>query len=131
MRALIISEETKADIAWRVKFAESNVVSFRDVMRTANYVQMPIGDDPNFVLNIEQGFRVVFSIEKQPAGISVRHLSVSVDHPAKSPSIPAVEEILRLYGFQHPSILDGKLKIDLEKPANGRGVAINIWEKIK
>jgi len=55
------------------------------------------GDDPNFVMHIEHGFRCVFTYTAVPGGL-YRHLSVSVTGP-KYPSPAAIAAIAELFEF--------------------------------
>jgi hypothetical protein len=126
MRPLIIDEMTKDKCAALVRYAEKDIVTMDDLLDTVNKQRLPIGDDPGHVIIISVGYRCVFSIEDQPAG-KVRHLSISIDAPGKLPSVPACEEIIKLFGF------DGELydcKLGFEDIAPGHQ-AINILEIIK
>ena len=124
MRPLVIGNEEKQSIARVIEFAEKHPLT-RAVMekRMENPDFSPPGDNPNFVCDIPVGFKCVFTIEEQPVGWS-RHLSVSVDDPQKMPSIPAVEMLMKEFGFK------GSLKecyVYLEDNISPK--AVNIIEK--
>src|SRR6266446_6939618 len=102
MRALLIDDEAKHKIALLRKYAEAHRFSF-DVMKdlvNLGKTAPPAGDDPNFRIDLERGFRVVYTQEyhPEPAGLC-HHLSVSVDRPNKLPHPFAVAEIARLFGM--------------------------------
>jgi hypothetical protein len=86
----------------------------------------PPGDNKNFVVEIPVGYRVVYTIEDQPAG-KVRHLSVSVDKAGKVPSITAVQEIMRMIGFKGEL---NECKVDFERFSENQD-AINVLEVIR
>jgi hypothetical protein len=99
MRAMVIDDNVKRDLERLAAYAEKHVLSMDELLDMVNKQAPPPGDNKNFVVEIPFGYRVVYTIEDQPAG-KVRHLSVSVDKKGKLPSITAVEEIMRMIGFK-------------------------------
>ena len=104
MQALIINNKIKNEINNLVEFAKANPVSLEQLKRTVEGTVPPIGDDPRYALNIDVGFRVVFSIEQQPQGL-MRHLSIGMPYKPKDvyPSHEVASEIMRLFGFSGTS----------------------------
>lgn len=99
MRPLLIDDNARQNIARLVEFADAHRLSAEEMQRRVANGGPSIGDDPRFSCEIPFGFRVVFSIEQQPMGWC-RHLSVSVDHPDRMPSIPAVKMIMEAFGYK-------------------------------
>ncbi len=96
MRPLIISEAVRENAAYLVAHARRNIVT-EDELRKAIKTGNAIGDDAAHRIEIPVGFRVVFSLEQQPAGLC-RHLSVSVSGK-KYPHEAALKEIAALFGI--------------------------------
>lgn len=85
----------------------------------------PVGDRPNHSVIIPKDFRVVYSVEEQIDAEMYHHLSISLINKEKSlPSIPAVEEIMNLFGMG--TNLKNCRKIWIEND-----VAVNILKNIK
>ena len=86
------------------------------------------GDNPNFVLNLLFGYRIVISLEKhrvadRPSG-DFFHLSFSVDTIGKLPSRTVIEILMEILGFSK-NITDYH-NISMEEFAPNHH-AINIW----
>jgi len=126
-----MQEKIKALVA----FADQHVISFPLLLAMANGEVKPVGDDPRYVIQMQNGYRVVFSYEMQvptqekeklPASTKVtfkkvRHLSISIDKQVV-PSPIAVDYIAREFGFSpHDS---GKVMLWLEPEVN----AVNLAE---
>ena len=95
-------------------YAESHPTKAMDVL---NGVDPPAGGIPGHVLCLDNGVRVVFSIElDQPCGVC-RHLSVSVAEPGQWPSPALVLGIALELGFRG-SFLDGLVWRDEEEVIN-------------
>jgi hypothetical protein len=114
MRLLVIDDNAKKEIKRVIDYAESHrfhvdtmkVLAIAASKNKANLSigvdQSPdssIGNDQNFVCEFSDGFRVVYSIEQQLDGEWYRHLSVSVNSETNLPSMPAVEMIMKEFGF--------------------------------
>jgi hypothetical protein len=99
MRMLVIDEAAKAEIARVVAYAWANVVTRRKLLAAMEGMEPPVGDEAGYVCLLCDGYRVVFSIENQPAGIC-RHLSVSIPGTGGAwPSQDAVVVISAEFGF--------------------------------
>lgn len=65
------------------------------------------GDNKNLVLLIPVDYKVVYSIEEQPAG-NCRHISISMLEKGRWPNAHVVDEILELYEFRLRIIKPGE-----------------------
>lgn len=98
MRALLISDDTRAETARLVAFAKANPFSQKTLQAMEDGLIPAIGEDQRFICIISMGFRCVYSHEEQSTGWSA-HLSVSViDGPGAA--VDAVNEIAKLFGFR-------------------------------
>lgn len=95
MRGLLISNIEQKKIKDLIDFANDNVLDTDHMLDIKNGIKKPVGADPNFVLFIPIGFRVVYSVE-QIGNNKQRHISISVEggHKNKIPNPAAVEAIL-------------------------------------
>lgn len=102
MRVLQINDDTLAEIKKVREYAEQHIVPLNTleaaVENPLEYIA--VGDNPEHVVHIHDGYRVVYSIEQQPIG-TVAHLSVSVDNPGKYPHEIAVDLILKEFGMRN------------------------------
>jgi hypothetical protein len=123
---LIIDEATRQRIAEVVQYAEAHTFSLDDLLDVHN--QEPdaqvAGDMEDFVCYIPLDYRVVYSIEDQP--IRVRHLSISVSTPGRLPSVAAVAEIMRWFGFVS-QLSDCMVQLEAIGPDRQ---AVNVWEEM-
>lgn len=83
-----------------------------------------VGDDENHRMFIPEGFKLVYSIEDQPAGV-VKHISMSINRPNTLPSINSVKYMMHALGFSRP--LDSADGVQIENLGHGFQ-AINILE---
>jgi len=100
MRLLQITDETRIDIKKVREYAEHNIISF-DRLKAAiedPLESIPVGDNPEHVVHIHDGYRVVYSIEQQSMG-PLAHLSISVEKKGKYPNEAAVNLILKEFGM--------------------------------
>jgi len=58
----------------------------------------PVGDNPDHVVHIHQGFRVVYSITISK-GKSYHHLSISIKDKGRFPSVEQTQIIMDLFGM--------------------------------
>ncbi len=129
MRALFINEEAKTRAAELKKFADSRRFTLADLMRRMQQRDIP-GNDPNYTMFLDDGWKVVYTIEQLPQVGWCRHISVSVDvrdtkHPM--PSVSGVEMILKdLFGL---NLMEASA-IQKEPVPDG-GVAVNMIFKHK
>lgn len=96
MRGLLISPVEKEKIKDLVEFASDNVVDTDTMLDIKNGDIKPVGDNPNYVIEIPIGFRIVYSVE-QIGENKQRHISVSVEggNRNKMPNPTAVDMILK------------------------------------
>lgn len=126
LRPLIIDDEAKEKIKKLIAYAEQHPYTMDDLLDIYNKQKEPPGDNKEFTIYLQVGFRVVFSIEEQNQGL-FKHLSVSVDHKEKDtfPSIQAVRVIAKLMGFKR-EVKDCIVRLE---DLGDRG-AINVFEAI-
>jgi hypothetical protein len=88
------------------EYAEANRVPLAEMYRILNGQSPCVGDRPNYSLNLDFGFRLVFSVEEHPrtdGGTTWgRHMSVSLTEPSgtRVPSIHAVQLLCMELGFK-------------------------------
>ncbi len=70
--------------------AENNKIGISEMLLIMKGISPPKGDLPEFSINLEEGFRVVLTIEQHPGGW-MRHVSVSTNKQA-----PTDEEIWKI-----------------------------------
>lgn len=93
-RELIISHEVREQIrALRVR-ASANVLT-REVVAA---LEANPAASAERTVDLPIGYRCTFTIEEQPTA-TCRHLSVSVNEPGRMPSIEAVRDLMREFGF--------------------------------
>lgn len=123
MRPLIIDDSIRERISQCIAYSKEHVYSVADLMiRDAGAVAAP-GSNLNHVVEIPVGYRCVFSVEQQRK--LVRHLSVAVDRPGKLPSVPAVEMIMKEFGFV--GRINEQLNVLIEYVEDNIPYAINVW----
>jgi hypothetical protein len=103
MRALVIDDKNKGNIAKLIEYAEAHKFSIDALKKMMSGDMPPAGDYLGHVITIDQGYRVVFSIEEQPIGWC-RHLSISTrnlyhEFPGKIPDSKTVEMIMEKFGM--------------------------------
>jgi hypothetical protein len=99
-RPLIIGKEEKAAIKNLMFYAENNKINLKRMRMIMDRLLAPPGDNPNFLITLPVGFRVVFTIEQHPGGWH-KHLSVSVPGKGHWPSIEAVDMIAQEFGIEN------------------------------
>jgi hypothetical protein len=119
MRPLIIDYEAKVEITRVLSYARGHVI------KVVDWVNLPVGDNPEYVCHIFKGFRVVYSIEDQPHYGLCHHLSISVDSEDRLPNIPAVEMIMKEFGLL--GTINDCLTIWIEEKGN---MAVNMLQLI-
>lgn len=98
MRILQINEDTIKDIE-RVKvyaIAHPYDENYRSLQLSGDV--SPVGDNPEHVIHIHDGYRVVYSISVINS-IKFHHISISVESKTQYPSIPSVSHIIELFGM--------------------------------
>jgi len=122
MRVLILDDDAKKSIKKLMDYAHSHVLSLPMMQKTMTIELAPVGDIPDHVLYLHEGYRVVFSIETQSVGIC-KHLSISVRSNATHPHPAAVEQIMQEFGM-------GTIKEALSVWIENETAAINVLTKI-
>ena len=105
MGVLFFDDTVRKIIKNMIAFAEKNKITLSTLKKMVKGDVMPVGADPDRNLIIGT-HRIVFSIEQQPFGWC-RHISISVlktDGVSDLPSIPAVLEIIKEFGFEHKEL---------------------------
>jgi hypothetical protein len=101
MRVLVIDELAEAEVQRVRTFALSRRQSLHDIMRRMKGSPEAPGDDPQYMLELKDGWKVVYTIEQQPSGW-FHHISVSIDARAEDKPWPhpaGVDMILKLFGL--------------------------------
>jgi hypothetical protein len=125
VRPLLIDKDLTDQIESLVEYAEKNQITMDYLLDQKNGEERPPGDFKEYTRILPFGYRIVFTIELQPAG-KIRHLSISVDEDEKLPNETAVQEIMNLIGFKNEL---RKCKVHLEDISEKRK-AINVIEII-
>jgi hypothetical protein len=109
LRVLIIDETTRENIRRLRGYAESNRVSLDALRRMQEHPEQAVGNNPAHAIIIPQSYRVVFSVEEQPAGLA-EHLSISVlpPRPNTYPSTESVTQICLEFGWPKLSFEPGQ-----------------------
>lgn len=114
MRILLIDGDAKARAATLRQYALSHRELLADLIRRFNSRENIPGDNPNFVLELFDGWRVVMTVEQQPEPVNwCYHISVSVvpTHGVKRlPNPIGIAQIVGLLGI--PARFSDALKID-------------------
>jgi len=97
MSILIIDEQAKARITEVKEYAERNHYSIDDLLDIKNGAQEPPGDNGFYSCHLSEGYRVVYTIEDQPAIGLIRHMSISLNE--QLPPVQAVKLIMEEFGF--------------------------------
>jgi hypothetical protein len=131
IRILQIDEKAKEAILKLKTYAENHKVNLEIIKQMASGIKQPVGDDSNFSCYLHDGFRIVYSIEEQPAGL-FRHISISIDDLEKLPNVFATETIINEFGFKGTISNCDSVWIEENVPVITVGFvkAINLIQKI-
>lgn len=100
MRILQINNETYEDIAKVLKYADEHRFTTAMMKLVMSGDLEPAGDNPDFLVHIHDGYRVIYSLEElQPMGW-YHHISISVDQSKKYPHEMAVQMILEAFKME-------------------------------
>lgn len=125
MRALVIDEEVKTQIAAVKTYAEENRRGSKLMERVAKGKSLAAGDIPGHVMQVPVGFKVVYSIEALGPYGWVHRLSASVDSNADvCPHPAAMDTIIHAFGMG-----DGLHQMDVvtieSLPDGGRAICVS------
>jgi hypothetical protein len=103
MRNLITNTASRRKLARLRAYAEVNPVDLPRMVEHARADAIPMGDqDQRRVCTVPTGYRVAFTVEEQPCGMT-RHISISVNGAfGKMPHPAVVEWIAKELGFRDP-----------------------------
>lgn len=97
-RLLIIDKTAQDKIKQVIEYANNHPITLTEIKQGIAGFKKAVGDTtPQLVLNLADGFRVVYSVESQPSGLC-RHLSVSVKGLGY-PNPGHCNAILKEFGF--------------------------------
>ena len=116
MRALLIDDKVKEEIKTVIEYAKANVITAKQHVAIIASEELPAGEDPERVINIFKGYRVVYSRDYADDDI-YHNISISVDSgPTKGdlPSVVAFQEIIKEFGF--PDLSECQLHFNKEWP---------------
>lgn len=131
MRVLAITPEVSALIKEQIKYAEDHRLTIDQLKLMMSNDLHPIGDTVEHVLDIPDGFRVVYSIDEQPSGL-MRHISISIPISDKGPHPAAINMIIHEYGFKGNALeKDSNLHCYIEDIPDNRRIAINVMQLYK
>jgi hypothetical protein len=123
MRVLQIDYETLEDIQKVVKYANEYKFDKHQMKLIMSGDLKAAGLNPDFVVYIHDGYRVVYSIEEHPIG-RCQHISISVDRSNKYPQEFAVKMILEAFG------MSGDFKKCLDIWLEKETESVNILQKV-
>jgi hypothetical protein len=95
---LYIDSAAEREVKRVIKYAESHIVSHSALEAMVAGRVTPVGDKRGHVCTFRRNYRIVYSIEEQAIGLC-RHLSVSLAQTKHVPGKAALNEILKLFGF--------------------------------
>jgi hypothetical protein len=123
MRLLQIGDETLKDIQKVINYANEHKFDKHQMKLVMGGDLKAAGLNPDYVVYIHEGYRVVYSLEEQPTGWC-QHISISVERSNKYPHEIAMKMILEAFGMSG----DFKkcLNIWLEKETE----SVNILQKV-
>lgn len=119
-----LDSHTLSEIARVREHAENNPIPEYTLRQMARGEVDAVGESSNHVLDSELGFRVVYSLEEQPFGLS-KHISVSVGKNM-IPSPKLVQYLMECFGFTSNILSKDK---DAYTLGNGQQTMLNIWHE--
>lgn len=96
MRILQIDDETLKDIDKVIRYANKHKFGKHQMKLIMSGDLKAAGLNPDYVVHIHQGYRVVYSLEEHPIGWC-QHISISVERSDKYPHEIAVKMILEAF----------------------------------
>ena len=128
MKVLHIDKLSLIEIKKVKEYAEKNIITKQKILNIKDGIELPIGDDPNYVCFVNPFYRVVYSIENQYEN-KFHHLSISIEEESRIPSIQVVEIILSAFGIKDNNISD-QFNIWIENISKDRK-AVNVLSYYK
>lgn len=101
MRVLVIDDTAETEVKRVKEFALARRQSIQEIMRRMNKEDEAPGDDPQYMMEMRDGWKIVYTVEQHPGGW-FHHISISVDPRDQEkpwPAIEGVEMILKLFGI--------------------------------
>lgn len=126
VRPMILGAEELGRLKELKEYAEANPWTINYQLDANNGQRSGPGLIDEYQCSIPLGYKVVFTIEANPAGM-VRHLSMSVKDGDRLPNPGGAKMIMHILGFKQPLM---NCKISVEDLLDG-GQAINIGELIE
>jgi hypothetical protein len=107
MRILQIDNDVRGEIRKVRGYAVEHIVDGDRLALIKAGKLLPVGDNPDHVVHIHDGYRAVYSVDKHPhTGDLYHHLSVSIDRNDAYPHEEAVGTILKEFGMKHWRLAD-------------------------
>lgn len=98
LRPLLITDSVKARAKQIQQHAFLRRESLSSLLNRLGTGALDPGNDEQLRMQIDHGYKVVYSIEQQPAPLGwCQHISISVESPRMTPNPAAVVEILALW----------------------------------
>src|SRR4030042_2048042 len=101
MRILQINDDVKKEIKKVKEYANQHIVT-GDMLKLIKYGDLrPVGDNPDHLVHIHDGYRVIYSVDQNPETKNLyHHLSISIGKKLKYPHECAVDEIAKEFGMK-------------------------------
>lgn len=96
LKLLQINDETRINIEKVKAYALAHLYDEQWRAEILAGIRETVGDDPNYVVHIHQGYRAVYSVDVDK-GHKYHHLSLS--HERGYPGVPETEIIMELFGM--------------------------------
>jgi hypothetical protein len=128
---LIVDDSVSA----RVQLVRAHALQHRetlsDLMRRMNQPERAIGNDPNFVVKIHAGWRLVYSLEQQPDPVGwCEHLSISLSlqHKSIEPPLAIFRRVFfPLFMLNEKNLIKVWLEETLKAPKQKYGNALFLY----
>lgn len=101
MRILQIDDDVRCEIKRVKEYAVEHIVDKHQLSLIKSGDAPPVGDNPEHLVHIHDGYRIIYSVDKHPDnGKLYHHVSISVDRWGKAPHKVAVNMILDEFGLK-------------------------------
>ena len=98
MRILQIDDDTRAEVAKVIAYAKEHRYDKHMIKLLISRDLKSAGDNPDYLVHIHDGYRVVYTLEEHPIGWC-HHMSISIDRSKMYPHEAAVQMIMQLFGM--------------------------------